>query len=164
MATRWTRHALFLRPRISRRAPEHRRTMTNDSSVHNRLGCHGPFQCKDCGASPRPGAGAKALRRSQPWTSGSNNQPGLPDPALPRSLAVDIPVAGLKRDKEVLKRQLSLSQKQYMSCRHCNESEKDEAKANRQAGRAASSRARRTTRAPRCTRRSRGTRAWREAA
>mmetsp|Transcript_664 Transcript_664/g.2696 ORF Transcript_664/g.2696 Transcript_664/m.2696 type:complete len:97 (-) Transcript_664:301-591(-) len=62
-------------------------TKTADTSSLNRLGCHGPFQCKDCGT---------------------------------------------KRDKkEFSQRQLQLPQKQYMSCRHCNEAEKDEAKAER---------------------------------
>jgi hypothetical protein len=83
-----------------------------------------------------PGRGGQKARFvvRNPGRRVNNNQPGLPDPALPPSLArcPDIPVAGLKRDKkDFSKRQLSLSQKQYMSCRHCNESEKDEAKANR---------------------------------
>jgi|TARA_B110000977_G_scaffold171397_1_gene222859 hypothetical protein len=39
---------------------------------------------------------------------------------------------GTKRDKkEFSQRQLQLPQKQFMSCRHCNEHEKDEAKNER---------------------------------
>jgi phage anti-repressor protein len=62
----------------------------------------------------------------------SNNEiPSLtPDPLDPID-PLD-PATGTKRDKkEFSQRQLQLPQKQYMSCRHCNEAEKDEAKAER---------------------------------
>jgi hypothetical protein len=53
-----------------------------------------------------------------------------PTPSIP-SIPLD-PATGTKRDKkEFSQRQLQLPQKQYMSCRHCNEAEKDEAKAER---------------------------------
>lgn len=62
-------------------------TKMHDVVTHNRVGCHGPFQCKDCDT---------------------------------------------QRDKkEFSQRQLQLPQKQTMSCRHCNEAEKEEAKALR---------------------------------
>ena len=53
----------------------------------------------------------------------------LTSPPPPRS---PNPATGTKRDKkEFSQRQLQLPQKQIMSCRHCNEAEKDEAKAER---------------------------------
>ena len=105
-------------------------TKTADTSSLNRLGCHGPFQCKDCGAShpskPRIGHYRTVV------VAKSNNEIDYspPTPSIP-SIHLD-PATGTKRDKkEFSQRQLQLPQKQYMSCRHCNEAEKDEAKAER---------------------------------
>ena len=97
--------------------------------VNNRLGCHGPFSCKDCGAySPKPPNcfGETHLR-------GRKQQRDDPVPRLnPRPLRSPDSATGLKREKkEFSQRQLQLPQKQFMSCRHCNEAEKDEAKAER---------------------------------
>ena len=47
-------------------------------------------------------------------------------------MASRLPISGTKRDKkEFSKRQLELPQKQLMSCRHCNEADKEEAKKER---------------------------------
>ena len=73
----------------------------------------------------------KSLRRFATVVVESNNE--IPVPRLtPRPLRSPDPATGLKRDKkEFSQRQLQLPQKQFMSCRHCNEAEKDEAKAER---------------------------------
>ena len=101
--------------------------MTKSAEQTNtRVACHGPFTCKDCGASP-----------SKPPSVSENIQPSLSKTTTefltspPPSRSPD-PATGTKRDKkEFSQRQLQLPQKQFMSCRHCNEAEKDEAKAER---------------------------------
>ena len=102
--------------------------MTKSAEQTNtRVACHGPFTCKDCGASPsKP---PNCFGEYPNVVVESNNGDSLTSPPPPRS---PDPATGTKRDKkEFSQRQLQLPQKQFMSCRHCNEAEKDEAKAER---------------------------------
>jgi hypothetical protein len=109
--------------------------MTNDSTA-NRTACHGPFKCKDCGARPPEKFPAHARRVVViPTTTPTRF---FPIPRSPSRLATDphpptlADAPGEMREKrEFSKRQLSLAKKLSMSCRHCNEPEKDEAKDNR---------------------------------
>ena len=109
--------------------------MTNDSTA-NRTACHGPFKCKDCGAPPLE----KIPRTCPPRRCYSDNDTDalFPHPPVSPRLATDphpptlADAPGEMREKrEFSKRQLSLAKKLSMSCRHCNEPEKDEAKDNR---------------------------------
>ena len=86
---------------------------------------------------PRPVfvQGLRCVRPARPETPISNRR-GRGNNEIPSTHpltpSTPHPATGLKRDKkEFSQRQLQLPQKQFMSCRHCNEAEKEEAKAER---------------------------------
>ena len=106
-------------------------TKTADTSSLNRLGCHGPFQCKDCGASYPSKPRRIGHYRTVVVAKSNNEIPSLtPDPLDP----IDPPRSGDRHQtgqEGVLSASAPAAAEAVHVVPHCNEAEKDEAKAER---------------------------------